>query len=107
MPRAIWNGKVVAESNATVVVDSNHYFPPDSMSVGLFREDFDTHRLRLERDSRLLHAQGRRPGEPRRRMELSRREGRCKEHREVLCVLERRDGRSIIIFSSSSSFDET
>jgi uncharacterized protein (DUF427 family) len=29
--KAIWNGHVVAESDATVVVEGNHYFPPDSV----------------------------------------------------------------------------
>jgi uncharacterized protein (DUF427 family) len=28
--RAIWNGQVIAESDKTVVVEGNHYFPPDS-----------------------------------------------------------------------------
>ena len=32
MAKAIWNGKVVAESNKTEVVEGNHYFPPDSVS---------------------------------------------------------------------------
>lgn len=31
MARAIWNDTVVAESEATVVVEGNHYFPPDSI----------------------------------------------------------------------------
>ena len=30
--RAIWNGTVLAESDATVVVEGNHYFPPDSVN---------------------------------------------------------------------------
>ena len=29
--KAIWNGQVVAESDDTVVVDGNHYFPPDAL----------------------------------------------------------------------------
>lgn len=29
--KAIWNGKVIAESNDTVVVEGNHYFPADSV----------------------------------------------------------------------------
>lgn len=29
--RAVWNDTVVAESNDTVVVEGNHYFPPDSV----------------------------------------------------------------------------
>jgi uncharacterized protein (DUF427 family) len=28
MARAIWNGVVIAESDRTVVVEGNHYFPP-------------------------------------------------------------------------------
>lgn len=29
--KAEWNGKVIAESDKTVVIESNHYFPPDSV----------------------------------------------------------------------------
>ena len=29
--KATFNGQVVAESDATVVVEGNHYFPPDSL----------------------------------------------------------------------------
>ncbi|SDR87518.1 Nucleotidyltransferase [Paraoerskovia marina] len=29
--RAIWNDVVVAESEATVVVEGNHYFPPEAV----------------------------------------------------------------------------
>lgn len=32
MPKAIWNGAVIAESEDTVVVEGNHYFPPDSVN---------------------------------------------------------------------------
>jgi uncharacterized protein (DUF427 family) len=31
MPRAIWKDTVLAESEDTVVVDGNHYFPPDAI----------------------------------------------------------------------------
>ena len=30
--RAIWNGAVLAESDKTIVVEGNHYFPPDSVN---------------------------------------------------------------------------
>ncbi|MDP3295481.1 MAG: DUF427 domain-containing protein [Nevskia sp.] len=30
--KAIWNGQVIAESNDTVVVEGNHYFPVDSVN---------------------------------------------------------------------------
>jgi uncharacterized protein (DUF427 family) len=31
MPRATWNGAVLAESDRTVVVEGNHYFPPEAV----------------------------------------------------------------------------
>ena len=37
MARASWNGAVLAESNRTVVVEGNQYFPPDSVRVEYFR----------------------------------------------------------------------
>ena len=32
MPRAIWNGVVLAESDHTERVEGNHYFPPDTVN---------------------------------------------------------------------------
>jgi len=29
--KAIWNGKVLADSDETIVVEGNHYFPPESL----------------------------------------------------------------------------
>jgi uncharacterized protein (DUF427 family) len=29
--RATWNGAVIAESDETIVVEGNHYFPPDTV----------------------------------------------------------------------------
>jgi uncharacterized protein (DUF427 family) len=34
--RAEWNGTVVADSDATRVVEGNHYFPPDSVKREYF-----------------------------------------------------------------------
>ena len=39
---AIWNGAVLAESDETIVVEGNHYFPPDSINREYFEES-DTH----------------------------------------------------------------
>lgn len=36
MAKAIWNGAVLAESDDTVVVEGNHYFPPDSVNREFF-----------------------------------------------------------------------
>ncbi|WP_405572543.1 DUF427 domain-containing protein [Winogradskyella sp. Asnod2-B02-A] len=30
--KAIWNNKVIAESNNTVVIEGNHYFPEESLN---------------------------------------------------------------------------
>ena len=38
MARATWQGTVLAESDDTVVVEGNHYFPPDSVSWDHFTE---------------------------------------------------------------------
>jgi len=35
MPRATWNGAVIAESNDTVVVEGYTYFPRDSVNAEL------------------------------------------------------------------------
>ncbi len=35
--KAIWNDEVIAESDDTVVVEGNHYFPKDSINEGLLR----------------------------------------------------------------------
>ena len=40
--KAVWNGELIAESDDTVVVEGNHYFPPDSIRAELF-EDSGTH----------------------------------------------------------------
>ena len=35
--KAIWNGQVIAESNDTVVVEGNRYFPADSVKAEFLR----------------------------------------------------------------------
>ena len=40
--KAVWNGVVIAESDHTVVVEGNHYFPADSVKREFLRES-DTH----------------------------------------------------------------
>jgi uncharacterized protein (DUF427 family) len=40
--KATWNNIVLAESNDTVVVEGNHYFPPESIHRENFR-DSSTH----------------------------------------------------------------
>ena len=38
MPKAIWNGAVLAESDYTEIVEGNHYFPQDSLNKQYFNE---------------------------------------------------------------------
>ena len=40
--KATWNGTVVAQSDDTVVVEGNHYFPADAVDESLLRPS-DTH----------------------------------------------------------------
>jgi uncharacterized protein (DUF427 family) len=40
--RAVWNGQVLAESDDTVVVEGNHYFPAGSLNSEYFSAS-DTH----------------------------------------------------------------
>ncbi|MGH8477195.1 MAG: DUF427 domain-containing protein [Methylococcales bacterium] len=40
--KALWNNAVLAQSDNTIVVERNHYFPPDSVNREYFRES-NTH----------------------------------------------------------------
>ena len=40
--KAVWNNQVIAESNDTVVVEGNHYFPLESVNKDFLRSS-DTH----------------------------------------------------------------
>ncbi len=42
MPKAIWNGAVLAQSDKCEVVEGNQYFPPDSINKQYFK-DSSTH----------------------------------------------------------------
>lgn len=36
--KAIWNGETIAESDDTVVIEGNHYFPADSIKKEYFKQ---------------------------------------------------------------------
>ncbi|NDJ60228.1 MAG: DUF427 domain-containing protein [Chloroflexi bacterium] len=38
MAKAVWNGVVLAESDQTVMVEGNHYFPPESLNREYFTD---------------------------------------------------------------------
>jgi uncharacterized protein (DUF427 family) len=37
MPKATWNGAVLAESDQTIVIEGNHYFPPEAIRREYFK----------------------------------------------------------------------
>jgi uncharacterized protein (DUF427 family) len=38
MPKAVWNGQVIAESDRCEVVEGNQYFPPETVKHALLKE---------------------------------------------------------------------
>lgn len=38
MKTATWNDTVIARSDATIVIEGNHYFPPDSVDMSLLED---------------------------------------------------------------------
>jgi uncharacterized protein (DUF427 family) len=42
MPKATWKGATLADSDRAVIVEGNHYFPPDSVHSDFFRPS-ETH----------------------------------------------------------------
>lgn len=42
MPTATWNGTVIAQSDASVVVEGNHYFPRDSVNAAMLKDSTTT-----------------------------------------------------------------
>jgi uncharacterized protein (DUF427 family) len=44
MVKAVWNGATIADSNETVVVEGNHYFPLDAVKPEMLRPSATTSR---------------------------------------------------------------
>ena len=38
MAKATWNGEVIAESKDTIIIEGNHYFPPESVRKDFLQE---------------------------------------------------------------------
>lgn len=36
--KAIWNDQIIAESNQTIIIEGNHYFPPQSVNEHFLSE---------------------------------------------------------------------
>ncbi len=37
MPKAVWNGAIIAESDDTIVVEGNHYVPRDAVNAAYLK----------------------------------------------------------------------
>ena len=46
--KATWNGATLAESDDTLVVEGNHYFPADSLDALVFHRQRHTHHVPVE-----------------------------------------------------------
>ncbi|MBC3787735.1 DUF427 domain-containing protein [Spirosoma utsteinense] len=40
--KAIWNGQIIAESDDTIIIENNHYFPKESVKA-TYLSDSQTH----------------------------------------------------------------
>lgn len=55
--KAIWNNKVIAESNDTIVVEGNHYFPENSVEQEVLKESTHTSVCPWKGTARYYHLQ--------------------------------------------------
>lgn len=55
--RAIWQGTVLAESEDTVVVEGNHYFPADSLQRQYFQDSEHSSDCRWKGRARYFHVE--------------------------------------------------
>lgn len=49
--KAIWNGTTIAESAKTVVVEENHYFPPESVRMEYLKKSGDVYHCAWKGDA--------------------------------------------------------
>ncbi|HUF94836.1 MAG TPA: DUF427 domain-containing protein [Acidimicrobiia bacterium] len=42
MATATWNGRVIAQSDETEMVEGNHYFPPETINREFFRDSAES-----------------------------------------------------------------
>ena len=56
--KAVWNGIVIAESDKTVVVEGNHYFPPETIKREFFADSGHTTVCSWKGTAQYYHLQG-------------------------------------------------
>ena len=102
MPKAIWNGKVIAETDTYETVEGNVYFPARFRQPRILPAQRHPHGLRLEGDGELLHARRGRPGEPGRRLVLPGPQAGGGQHQGPHRLLARRGGGAVAWCPSST-----
>lgn len=55
MPKATWRGTVIADSDDTVVVEGNHYFPASAVDPDLLRDSDHTTRCFWKGEAHYKH----------------------------------------------------
>ncbi len=40
--KAIWENQILADSNETIIIENNHYFPPSSLNIQYFQKSDTT-----------------------------------------------------------------
>jgi len=57
MAKAFWGGKLIAESNSTVVVEGNHYFPPEAAKIQFLKPSDHTSNCPWKGTARYFHVE--------------------------------------------------
>ena len=97
MPRAIWNGKVIADSDEYELVEGNVYFPPDAIDQAYFHAS-DHHTTCIWKGvASYYHVEVDGCAQRERRVVLSQPESRREEHYQLRCFLARRHRRGLTL----------
>ena len=102
MPQAWWNGRKIADSDDTVVVEGNHYFPPDSLDRDVIRPSPSTSGCPWKGTAQYYTAGGGRRGEQGRGVVLSRTQIRRRTDSRAGGVLEGCGGAGLMARHCSS-----
>ena len=89
MAKAVWNGKVLAESETYETVEGNVYFPEGAVKREYLLAELDDLDVSVEGPGAILQPAGGRAGESGRSLVLSESQPSGSEHQEPYCVLAR------------------
>ena len=99
MAKAVWNGKVIAESDTFETVEGNVYFPEGALVREYFRPSTTTSSCPWKGQARYYSLVIDGQENPGRRLVLSRSQARRPQYQEPRCVLARRRSRKVTLLS--------